>query len=979
MTKIIGFYYFCYLYTFHLTKYILWGFFFAVIAPKAFAQTNRVSWEYNYDHFGIKNGLPSSETYQVYQDRSGLLWILTDRGVVRYDGFQFHKYTIENGLCDNVNFRVIEDPNGGVWFIGFNGLLSVFKNGKMQAYKYNYILERTVPVGRNTDVMIHVKKDNSILYSVFRKKMIAVSADGKVKDLSVKLKKNAYFFEFGNEILCLQKEKIAPARTFLIKKNKWIFSGSIYLSGTIRAKKYKGSYFTTSQYKLYFFDKEKFKRMIDQPEHEVIGLDCDKDYLYVGLYKNGMKKYTFDPKTKELVLVGHYLPNYSVTSAFKDSNGTLWLTTLEKGLFSVYDEAFSQLAINGKKLNEEVRFITGNKDKIVIAHYVGKWQQLYPPFLYKDVGKIIYKFNLLPVKNGFAFEKGVVNWSDWKDVDATYMMNPVYTTNSSVLGWARASYQIVETKGSSSVKYDLDDIRYSELIGAYYWFYRFKNKKMIVLYDEGLFVFDLENSKINKNYRPLLRKRINELKYNETWGLLAYSSLAGLYSINMESEVPSRFAPHLNLGKQVSTIFFDEKNGLWISTEKGLFLLVKKNEKITINFSLSKSSLSSGEIMDLYAYNNILYVTTKFGVQKIDVQKVKKAWEGFPLELFSVQAFAKNKELPSSKVYPAKTDLIKISFSSKNLDRPTEYRYRFGKDQTWIHSNKGEIILNNPSDGEYNLEISWLNVFDQWSDSRVISNFSVEKIVFYRWYFILLYIVLLVALFYIVLKLSIKSVNKKNYMLNRMMELEQMALSAQMNPHFIFNSLNSIHSFLLYEENENAEKYLVRFAKLIRQTLANSRVTYITVEEEQETLNNYILLEQMRFKNAFTFEIQCDLKQLPQQRCIPPMLIQPYVENAIIHGLVKRPGGGELLLKFYLEDTFLKVLIEDNGIGFSESKTNKRDTGHKSYGTQITEERLKSLNGKNKDFFTVSISNVDGSNPEFPGTRVVLTIPIPSN
>jgi LytS/YehU family sensor histidine kinase len=329
-------------------------------------------------------------------------------------------------------------------------------------------------------------------------------------------------------------------------------------------------------------------------------------------------------------------------------------------------------------------------------------------------------------------------------------------------------------------------------------------------------------------------------------------------------------------------------------------------------------------------------------------------------------------------MYPAKTDLIRITLGNIDLNRRNVYRYRFRKDQTWTKSDKGEITLSDPTDGKYNLEVAYLNLNNEWSKPRKLFSFEVEKIIFLRWYFILLYLVLIVILFYIILKLSIQSVNKKNYMLNRMMELERMALAAQMNPHFIFNSLNSIHSFLLYEENENAEKYLVRFAKLIRQTLANSRVSYITIEEEYETLKNYILLESMRFKQVFSFKIDCDYRQLPSSPCIPPMLIQPYVENAILHGLVKRTSGGELYLKFYVEDQVLKVVIRDNGVGYSESRRKKRDSNHKSYGTQITEERLKSLKGRNKEAFTVSISNADDSDQEFPGTCVIVSIPLPS-
>lgn len=944
------------------------------------AQTNRISWEYNYDHFGIKNGLPSSETYQVHQDKSGLLWILTDHGVVKYDGFEFQKYTTENGLCDNVNFRVAEDENGGVWFVGFNGLLSVFKDGKMQAYKYNHVLRKTLPISSNTNISIHVNKDNSVVYCVFRKKIISVSKDGKVKNLGKGLINIGCFFEFGNDILCLQEQsRSGIIANYYFRNNKLVFAGNLLLSGTTRLKKHKSYCFVMSDYHFYLNEGEKFKPLV--VDHQVISLDSDEQFVYVGMYKNGMNKYRFDPKTKELVLVRHYLPGCSVTSTYKDSNGTLWITTLEKGLFAIYDEAFKQLAINGKNLSEEVRFINGNKQKVVLTHYVGKWQQLYPPFLCKDAGKIVYRYNLLPVGDGFLFRKGVVDWSDWKDVDATSIGNPVYANDSCVFGIINntSKDRIVKMTKSSSLFYETKPTQSSKLIGSYLSFHFVSDKKIFIQFYEGVFAFDLQELKMNGNYRTVLRKRINEIKYNKIWGLIAYSSSEGLFQINTETENYKRFAPKLHIGTQISAIFFDEKNQFWIAGEKGVFVLVKEKGRIRVKYFLNKKLLSSSEIMSLYAYNEVLYLATKFGVQKINFRELKKEQFDCPLSIFSIRAFVKNEEIPEDKVFPASTDLIKIHLSNKYLSKYKVYRYRFGKDQTWIESDKGEIILNNPSDGKYDLEISYLNNFDSWTKPVRIAGFEVVKNVFLRWYFMVIYALIVIFLFYIILKLSIRYVNKKNYILNRMIELEQMALSAQMNPHFIFNSLNSIHSFLLFEENENAEKYLIRFSKLIRQTLGNSRKQYITLEEECEMLKNYILLEQMRFKSTFTFHIDCDLKQLPAHPFIPPMLIQPYIENAIIHGLNKRLEGGELFLKFYVEDQFLKILVEDNGIGYSASMKSQRDTGHKSYGTQITEERMKSLKGRNKEEYSVKVSTRDASNSEFPGTRVILTIPIHVN
>lgn len=963
---------------FQLIKYFLWGIFFVGITSVVSAQGNHISWEYNYSHFGIENGLPSSESYQVYQDKSGLLWILTDRGVVRYDGFEFHKYTVDNGLSDNVNFRIVEDPNGGVWFVGYNGLLSVFKDGEMEPYRYNHVLKKNIPIGRNSCISLHVKKDNSIVYSVLRKGIISVSKTGKASTFPDRLTKECSFFDFGNNVLCLDKNGSGKISSlFFVRNGKRFHEGELLTRGTTRALKHKGHYFIMSEVRLYLSDKSKIK--LFEQEHEVISLDADNQFLYVGFYKNGLKKFRFDPITNELVLVEHYLPNYSVTSAYKDFNGTLWMTTLEKGLFSIYDEAFRQLAINEDILNEEVRFINGNKNKIILTHYVGKWQQLYSPFLCKDAGKILYKYNLVPVRDGFGFEKGIVDWSDWKDVNASYVMNPMYATDSSVLGMSRFHGKIGEIKKYSVDYLGVDQLKKVKEITSFYWFYLTSDHRIFLLLDEGIFVFDIKNSNITTHYRIVLKdKRFSQLMYNKSWGLLASSNTAGIFRIGVNNEKASVLAPEFNMGNQILTFYFDEKNRLWVAAEKGLFLLENKKGKVVLQKFLNRKLLSSGEITDLYAYNDVLYLTTKFGVQKIDFLKVKKEKRGCPIELVSIRAFAKNKELTCCKVFPSKTDLIEISLSNKKLDKKPVYRYRFGKDETWIRSDKGKIIVNNPSDGDFSLEVSYLDMDNHWSKPKILTNFTVEKVIFLRWYFILIYIALVGILFYAILRYTVRAVNRKNHLLNRMMELERMALAAQMNPHFIFNSLNSIHSFLLYEENENAEKYLLRFARLIRQTLANSRMSFITIEEECETLKNYILLEKMRFKDTFTFTIECELRQLPAYPCIPPMLIQPYVENAILHGLVKRPSGGELFLKFYLEDELLKVLIKDNGIGYSASKKEKKDSKHKSYGTQITEERLKSLQGKNS-VYNVSIDNADDLDTEFPGTRVIVTIPINMN
>ncbi len=967
-----------YLFAITLIKSLLSGLLFSAIGWNAVAQSNRISWEYNYDHFGIKNGLPSSETYQVHQDKSGILWILTDRGVVKYDGFEFYTYTHENGLSDNINFRVVEDHHGGVWFVGQNGLLSVFQNGKMQPYKYNHKIAKRFTIAKNTTAYIHVNKDRSLVYRAMHKDMIRISDLGEVKVLSTKLRGDSgYLFEFEKEWMFFKKRNASGLLdNYLVKDGKKTFVCKEEYNMFPRFKRFKGHQFMMIMGNgLHLFDSNHFQPLADTAS--VIGLDADADFLYVGLYKNGVKKYRFNPKTKMLTLVEHYLPAYSVSSVCRDRNGTLWFTTLENGIFAIYDEAFSQLYINGVNFEEDIRFVNGNKQKVIITQYVGKWQQLYAPYLLKDAGKILHGYGLLPFKDGFAFEKNVVDWSDWKDVDASYPFNPIYSEGLSIFGSKYEGNSLVRSKSGVLSNLDVTALYKSGVDGQLLWFYLVPGKKLFVLRDKGLYSVGIRDGKLFIQSKKFLSNRIKHLKFNKKWGLIGVSGDGELFRISLLNDRLEKLIVRANLGKQIATAYFDEQDQLWLAGQKGLFRLTNRGNEAIVRTFLNRSLFSSAEIKDIYAYKNLVYLATKFGMQKVDVMSVKKPAGDCPLNLFFITAFANNREVQANKVYPANTDLIKIRLSNKHLDKQLTYRYRFGNDQTWIKTDKGEIIVNNPAAGDFTLQVSSLNKYDQWSKPKVLTVFTIEKVIFLRWYFILLYIGLIILLFYGILKYTVRAASRKNELLNRMMELERMALSAQMNPHFIFNSLNSIHSFLLYEENENAEKYLLRFAKLIRQTLANSRVSYITVSEEYETLNNYVLLEKMRFKNNFSYRIDCNFKELPQHACVPPMLIQPYVENAIIHGLSKRTSDAELFIGFYREGELLKVVIRDNGIGYNESIKNKRDNGHKSYGTQITEERLKSFQEKSKEGFGVSINPTNKTDGEFPGTEVILTIPIP--
>jgi LytS/YehU family sensor histidine kinase len=201
-------------------------------------------------------------------------------------------------------------------------------------------------------------------------------------------------------------------------------------------------------------------------------------------------------------------------------------------------------------------------------------------------------------------------------------------------------------------------------------------------------------------------------------------------------------------------------------------------------------------------------------------------------------------------------------------------------------------------------------------------------------------------------------------------------LQLQMNPHFMFNSLNSIQSFVLKNDTDNAIRYLSKFSQLMRRTLANSRESMITVKDEIQALALYLEIEKLRFDEKFDFNIEIEPEIDDSFIEIPPMILQPYVENAIIHGLMHSPRKGHLRIHISLREDTIVCSIEDDGIGRKKAAEIKKASGieRKSQGMLITKERLDMLNQYSKDQYTVEVLDLMDADGKPAGTRVEVTI-----
>ena len=217
----------------------------------------------------------------------------------------------------------------------------------------------------------------------------------------------------------------------------------------------------------------------------------------------------------------------------------------------------------------------------------------------------------------------------------------------------------------------------------------------------------------------------------------------------------------------------------------------------------------------------------------------------------------------------------------------------------------------------------------------------------------------------------------------KMTESRLQSLRLQMNPHFLFNALNSIQQMILANEEMVATRYLSKFSKLLRTILVHSDKEYVSLKEELEILHLYVELESIRFKDSFSYSIECDNEIDTDEIRLPTLLVQPFVENAIWHGLMHKEGERSLTVNFTERDECIHCIVEDNGIGRERSGETKLATGqgkkHTSKGIAVSIERLNAMGNGNRQHGSLQIIDLKDENGNAKGTRVQIIFPIQNN
>ena len=500
---------------------------------------------------------------------------------------------------------------------------------------------------------------------------------------------------------------------------------------------------------------------------------------------------------------------------------------------------------------------------------------------------------------------------------------------------------------------------------------------------EGLYIVTKQKEKyFAGNDDPLLKSRIAAIRETSDGTLWIATYDRGIIKYK-NRKVIAHITSEKGLSSNICRCLFLRGSQLWVGTDKGLIKIETETDAYTITKYTSADGLVSNFINCVYADDSLVYVGTPEGISYFDDKKISHQTPCL-LKLTDIAVSGKS-IAPDIRHFnlERRNNNVRFEFAGISYRSAGDIVYRYklsGLDTGWRITKENFLSYPTLSPGDYVMKLQAINKFGIKSEILSIP-FSIKK---FWWEEIWIQIFGIISLLCIALLLVNRRIRQvrlkereKNILREKISLQEQMALKAQMNPHFIFNSLNSIQHYVVDKDIVGANKYIAGFSRLIRLTLDNSSKQEISIEEEIKYLSQYLEMEKMRMGNKFNYSIHVDEKVLYNGQGISPMILQPFVENCIRHGIrYRNDSNGHIKIEVIQYEKGLKFIIEDNGVGryIAETFKSKSPIEYQSKGISLTNQRIELMNRNRKEKIEMVMTDVecDGA---VAGTRVIIIYP----
>jgi len=944
-----------------------------------------------YKNYNTENGLAGNTVYSILYDNEGYIWLGTDYGVSRFDGKDFANYTLANGLSDIQILKIKQDSKGKIWFLGFNGTASYWYNGKI----FNASTDSTIKdiVSENSFKDLYEDDEHDLWFSslletlIFRSPNIIHKFNG-FPGLIINSSKG-YIYNIDNYVRIIDKKK---------KKNKPIkFEYDLIKDGGYTRLGIKKSLFISNNGVV--FQNDTIQKLIIPFNKRfnnirIPNILFTKDSLLFlsaigkGLYCYNLKNLTFEPII--------YLKNKMVNDVTTDGEGNIWATTLDEGIFMIpnYRNKVSLFKKESGINDDKILALCKQKNDLIIG--------VFPNKLFSFNEKRIKPLLIINQQSNNKIiqikSKGVDIWIS--------LEHGFFHKNRNF------KHFIYENRNDKNCKVkNIKDM----FIGK---------KELLMATANGLITYSLANNKLAKRITPGTFRTYSI--FEDYTGKIWYGSISGLQSINGNKKTKHNnenklLANRINAitetedstlilatngygilfykkGKVILNI--TDKNGLssnickkvmlfgnniYVITNNGISILQYIKGKINnIKIINTSNYLHTNEINDLVIDSNYLYIATSNGLLTIEKDVINLAVIKKPI--FYITEFGVNDSLYLHEKFtelPFNKNNVRIKYIGIYYQQPNAvlYRYRLKNNQEWTLTKKNILEFPFLEPDNYNFEIQAKIIGGNWTESKLI-NFEIKFPFYKQTWFVTILITFSILCLIIFFRFQIKKINKrqaeKDEVENTIAKLKQQALQSLMNPHFIFNVMNSLQQFINVNNKESANRYLSNFAKLIRLNLDISSKQFIFIEEELSYLKLYLSFEQLRFGQNLKYEIIIDPIIDVSDSYIPVMMIQPFVENAIWHGILPTQTIGKISISIIqIAPDLIKVSIEDNGKGIKEEfLTNNENASYsKNHALSMTDDRLKLIAKTTNHKLTIQFK-YKFPDKEMKGTIAEILLPI---
>lgn len=962
-----------------------------------------------YHKFTASDGLPSSTVFDILQDRDGFIWIAGLGGVVKYDGLRFTTFRAKDGLNVTSTVALAQKTNGDIFFGSYENGISVLRNGKIRNYfrdtdgkqfLCSYLFITNDP---QKGELLWIYKNSGRLHPLR-------DIGGKGARLpEVKVEKNA-----TNRVAVIN-DRVLITTNFGLYELKAGQAVPLDIDGLPRESLFKvcrgrdGSFLVGSSGMIYRVTgsrvTERYRITVPAVSNEVNEMIEDRSgNIWFSLVNGGI--YMIDRRTGAEIDIATRtgLKNTNITSLIEDREGNIWIGTYGKGVFcfhnrylSIFNEfdGLSNNIVNSVMVTPTGEVVAGTTDGVNVL-MDGKFFRP-PGFSLPAQPEYIYHVdksaNTIHVAGVFYCRiPEVVNY---RGLNFKLFNRPAFHT--------RKGGTMILALFSNGIDLWTDPFTTDKPIGE------------IRIFSDSVMVFRIndimEDNRGNiwlATSKGLCRVRDLKLKSGKLTGERTYfpdDIVAGapLKSVTIDRAGDAWFTGEKGIavyrqrtGKitswtkfggadlsQATSIAFDAEDRLWIGTMSGLYII----DGSRVHRFNRMNGLPSSEVLSLSCDTgkNNMYIGTSDGLVRFDIALYNSTPVVKPDVRF-VGFHDRTTPGPLSttiEVQPENRN-IRLDFSPLLFASPDAVTYRYGFDGKYTTTDDGFVSFANLDPGEHSFSIIAIdgNSHPGKPLKMVIDVIPVfTETLGFRLILISIFLVVVFIGVRVRLNSSAKKAAEELKMTERINELKHQALSAMMNPHFVFNSLNSVQYLVNSNRNEDANNYIAMMAQLMRKNLDASASGFILISEEIDRLKLYLELEKMRFSDKFDYRISVDDGLSSQTIMIPNMIIQPFVENSIWHGLSDSKSDGLITIHFGMEEDsasnrILRIRITDNGIGISNAMK-KRNNEHISRGMSIIEERLKLLSVKMEIPKPIVIDDLGEKAIDSSGTEIIISLPGP--